>query len=180
MTRKSLSDILHGPEQDRLQSAWDSATPADDFGTPLPPGEYTCHVIGCELFNARSKGTPGVKLTFRIIDGEHAGRRLWHDCWLTEAAMPQTKRDLQKLGVTRLEQLEQPIPPGIRAEVKLALRRDDDGNEFNRVKTFAVVGIDESEADPFAPADAPSVSSPQAGDGNQAADGSAGGEHVPF
>ncbi len=63
------------------------------------------------------------------------------------------KRDLGKLGVTALEQLERPLPPGIRCQVKLALRRDDDGNEYNRVKTFEVVGIDEPESDAFAPAD---------------------------
>ena len=63
------------------------------------------------------------------------------------------KRDLAKLGVTALEQLERPLPPGIRCRVKLTLRNDDDGSEYNRVKTFEVVGIDPPEVDPFAPAD---------------------------
>ena len=31
------------------------------------------------------------------------------------------------------------------------MRRDDDGNERNRVKSFEVIGLDEPEADPFAP-----------------------------
>jgi hypothetical protein len=61
------------------------------------------------------------------------------------------KRDLGKLGVTSLEQLERPLPPGIRCRVKLALRRDDDGTEFNRVKSFEVVGIDTPAQDAFAP-----------------------------
>ena len=30
-------------------------------------------------------------------------------------------------------------PPGIRCKVKLALRRDDDGNEFNRVRDSVVI-----------------------------------------
>ena len=63
------------------------------------------------------------------------------------------KRDLAKLGVTALEQLERPLPPGIRCKVKLALRRDDDGTEYNRVKHFEVVGIDPPELDAFAPID---------------------------
>ena len=66
------------------------------------------------------------------------------------------KRDLGKLGVTSLDMLERPLPPGIRCTVKLALRRDDDGNEHNRVRSFEVVGIDEPERDAFAPQDAKS------------------------
>ena len=80
-----------------------------------------------------------------------AGRRFWHDLWLTPAALPMTKRDLAKLGVASLDQLEKPIPQGIRCKVKLALRRDDDGNEHNRVQLFTVIGVDAPEVDPFAP-----------------------------
>ena len=76
------------------------------------------------------------------------GRSTW---WMTPAAMPQTKRDLGKLGVTSLEQLENPLPRFIRCKCKLALRKDDDGNEANRLKSFEVVGIDIPEADAFAP-----------------------------
>ena len=104
--------------------------------------------------------------------------------WLTPAALPMAIRDLKKLEVTALEQLERPLPPGIRCRVKLALRRDNDGNEHNRVRTFDAVGIDPPEVDPFAPSDSPSPAAPppQAGEGNtpQAADGSAGGENAPF
>jgi len=73
--------------------------------------------------------------------------------WLTPAALPMSKRDLGKLGVTSIEQLEQPLPAGIRCTVKLALRRSDDGGEYNRVRSFDVIGIDaDPTADPdFAP-----------------------------
>ena len=90
---------------------------------------------------------------FKLLDGDHAGRQFWHDIWLTPAALPMAKRDLGKLSVTSLDQLEQPLPAGIRCAVKLALRRDDDGTEYNRVRRFDVVGIDEPERDAFAPAD---------------------------
>ena len=91
-----------------------------------------------------------------MIEGpsaKDAGRQFWHDLWLTPAALPMTKRDLGKLGVTRLEQLEQPLPHGIRCKVKLARRRGDDGVEYNHVRSFEVVGIDKPEADAFAPGD---------------------------
>ena len=35
------------------------------------------------------------------------------------------------------------------------LRRDDDGGEYNRVRSFEVLGIDKPEQDPFAPKDKP-------------------------
>jgi hypothetical protein len=85
------------------------------------------------------------------------------------------KRDLAKLGVTALEQLERPLPQGIRCKVKLVLRRDDDGTETNKVKRFDVLGIDLPDVDAFAPVDA-SAPAPQP----QAADGSAGGSDDDF
>lgn len=155
MPRMRLTEILRGGDANRLQAAWASTEAAADLG-PLPAGEYICHVIGGELETGHTRGTPGYKLTFAVIDGEFKGRRVWHDIWLTEAALPLAKRDLGKLGVTSLEQLEQPLPQGIRCVVKVVLRRDDDGAERNRVKSFDVVGIDLPPVDPFAPAeDAP-------------------------
>ena len=149
-TQKSLSEILHG-KRDDLQRAWESTEAAADFA-PMPSGQYVCRVVSGELFKAKT-GTPGYKLTFRVLEGEHAGRLIWHDIWLTPHALPMAKRDVAKLGVTALAQLEQPLPRGMRAMVTLALRRDDDGTEYNRVRTFEITGIDETEADPFAPSD---------------------------
>ena len=119
-----------------------------------PAGEYVARIIGGELVTSRSKGTPGYKLTFTVLDGDHVDRQFWHDIWLTPAALPMAKRDLAKLGVSSLGQLEQPLPLGIRCSVKLALRRDDDGSEYNRVRRFEVLGIDKPDRDAFAPGDA--------------------------
>ena len=150
MARKSLSDILHGSDRETISQAWGETKAAEDFA-PLPPGEYVARIVGGDLSTSKTKGTPSYKLTFRVLEGDFAGRRFWHDVYLTPAALPMAKRDLGKLGVTALEQLERPLPPGIRCRVKLALRRDDDGNDYNKLKTFAVVGIDEPETDAFAP-----------------------------
>jgi hypothetical protein len=147
--RKRLSDILPlNSEREKLEDAWDSTKPADDL-KPLPSGEYRCAVLCGELFTAKS-GTAGYKLTLEVIDGEHAGRRVWHDIWLTPAAMAMAKRDLGKLGVVQLEQLERPLPEGITVAAKIALRKDDDGQEFNRVRSFDVVAIEPPEPDAFA------------------------------
>jgi len=167
--RKSLSDILANGERDTIASAWNRTKAAEDFA-PLPSGEYVAHVLSGELFTTPKSGTPGYKLAFGICEGEHTGRRLWHDLWLTPAAMPMTKRDLAKLEIVSLEQLEAPIPPGIRCKLKVTLRKDDDGTEYNRVRKLEVVGIDIPEPDAFAPAEAADTA-----DGAPTAEATAGG-----
>ncbi|MDZ4849420.1 MAG: hypothetical protein SGI77_08995 [Pirellulaceae bacterium] len=150
-----LSDILNNSgDKGDLNKLWRETEAAGEMG-PLPAGEYVTHIVGGELESSRRNETPGYKLTFKVIEGEFKGRLFWHDCWLTSAALPQTKRDLGKLGVTSLEQLEKPLPRFIRCKCKLGLRKDDDGNERNRVKTFEVIGIDAPESDTFAPAATP-------------------------
>jgi len=161
-----LADILVSGNRTQLTQAWATTRAAEDF-TPLPAGEYVARIISGELFTSRQNATPGYKLAFRVIEGEHAGRLFWHDLWLTGPALPMTKRDLGKLGITALEQLEAPLPQGIRCKVRLALRKEDDGNVFNRIRTFEVTGIDAPVADPFAPVDAPAA--PQNADGTAAA-----------
>jgi hypothetical protein len=143
--KKKLADILQlNDDREKLQQAWEKTEAADDFA-PLPSGEYICRVLSGELFNSKKK-TPGYKLTFEVTEGEHADRRIWHDLWLTPQALPMSKRDLAKLGVTKLDQLEQPLPPGILVKVKLALRKDDDGQEHNRVRSFEAIGIEKGDA----------------------------------
>ena len=149
-----LSDIISQGTGGNIRDAWESTQAADDYGKPLPAGDYVSRIIHGELKQSKANQTPGYSLTFEVIEpSEHKGRKFWHDCWLTPAAMPQTKRDLGKLGVTSLEQLENPLPKFIRCKVKLALRKEDDGTEANRVRAFEVLGIDKPEPDAFAPSD---------------------------
>jgi len=150
MNRKSLSDILSGGRGDDIGNLWDSTQAADEFA-PLPAGKYVCHLVDGELTNSAKKQTPGYKMTFKVIEGEHEGRKVWHDIWLTPAAMSMAKRDLARLGITSPQQLEQPVPRWLRCHVVVVLRADDNGIERNAVKTFDVIGKDEPAADPFAP-----------------------------
>jgi hypothetical protein len=70
-----------------------------------------------------------------VLEGEHAGRRLWHDSWLTEDGVKYALCDLAKLGVKSVEQLERPpLPAGNIVEANVVLKRDDDGNEWNEIK----------------------------------------------
>jgi hypothetical protein len=147
--RKKLSDILLNSEREKLGRDWDSTKAADDL-TPLPSGEYRCSVASGELFNSR-RGTHGYKLKLVVIDGEFTDRVVWHDVWLTQPALPMAKRDLGKLGVTSLEQLERPLPEGIIVKAKVAQRRNDDGTAYSRVNRLDVVAVEPPEPEPFAP-----------------------------
>jgi hypothetical protein len=149
-TRKSLVDVLTGTSRDDLARQFDEAEAAGDM-LPLPRGTYRCRVTDGELVTSKS-GTPGYTLTFTVHDGEHKGRKLWHSAWLTPAALPMTKRDLAKLGVTSLDMLDRPLPAGIVCDVKVAVHTDDAGVERNRVVSFVVVEVlaDPTADDDFA------------------------------
>jgi len=153
-----LTDILSagGFGSDDFSQAWQSTQAADEF-RPLPAGEYVCHADRGELKAART-GTPSYSLTFKVLEGpgtetKYAGRLVWLDLFLTPAALPMAKRDLVKLGIDSPEKLEQPLPQGLRCQVRVTLRKDDDGTERNRVVRFSVVGIDKPVVDNFAPVD---------------------------
>lgn len=144
-----LLNILAAGNGGNINDLWNSTAAADDFG-PLPPGLYVCRLASGELRQAKT-GTPEYALTFRVLEGEFAKRQLWHSLFLTQAALPMAKRDLGKLGVTALEQLEGPLPKGIRCRVQVTLRRDDNNVEHNRVRSFEIIGIDPPDVDAFAP-----------------------------
>ncbi len=149
--RKRLSDILLNTDRDRLEKAW-TATKAADELKPIPTGEYRCRIVAGELFTSK-RGTPGFKVRFEILEGDYAGRVLFLDIWLSEAALPMAKRDLVKLGIESVQQLERPLPAGIVVTAKVAFRRGDNGEEFNRVTRFEVVAIEPPGADPYAPSE---------------------------
>src|SRR5262245_41238351 len=142
--RKKLSDILGTGNGGDFRNLWKGTAAADDF-KPLPPGNYVFRIATGELFQSK-RGTPGYKLTLEVTEGEHEGRRCWHDLWLTGPALPMTKRDLAKIGVTDPEQLEQPLPAGILIRGRLVIHRDDDGNETNKLRYFECVGIEPGDA----------------------------------
>jgi hypothetical protein len=110
-TRKSLVDVLNGTSRDELARQFDEAEAAGDM-LPLPRGEYRCRLTDGELVTSKG-GTPGYQVVFTVDDGEHKGRKLWHTSWLTAAALPMSKRDLAKLGVTSLDMLDRPLPAGV-------------------------------------------------------------------
>lgn len=152
--RQRLTDILGGSIES-LRKQWDETEAAGDFA-PLPAGIYEAHLANIALIQSHTNATPGIKLRFDVADGEHAGRAVFHDLWLTPAALPQTKRDCSKLGLDSLEALEAAsVTPGrIRCSVRVVLRTADDGTPYNRVRSFEVLRVDDGpKPDVFAPVD---------------------------
>ena len=149
--RKLLKPFMNGQLQE-ISDAWDNAEIAEEWG-PLPAGKYVAEIISGEMFNSGRKGTPGYKLTFKVVEGEHEGRQFWNDIGVSDSAMSMAKRDLAKLGMEDFADLATPLRHVFRCRVQLALRTDDDGSQFNRVKRFDVESVRDVEKDPFAPPD---------------------------
>lgn len=150
----NLSKILAAENTSEIQRLWDATKPAGDFA-PLPAGEYVARFAAGARKESKSRGTQGYEIEFQVIEGEHAGRRIWHDVWLTPLAISWAKRDLAKLGIVSPEQLDQPIQQGFVCAVKLVLRTEDDGTQRNKVRSFDVLRIETPAAEPFAPVDEP-------------------------
>jgi hypothetical protein len=146
--RPNYKDILSGGGSD-FKNLWDSTDAAAEF-EPLPPGRYRCLVVGGSLAESKTNKTPSYRVTFEVIEpADYAGRKVWDDLWLTAKALAASKRDLAKLRIHRPDQLQQAPPTGLLAEVKVSLRSEDDGTQYNRVVGFKIIG--EAPHDVLAP-----------------------------
>jgi hypothetical protein len=166
MNKPKLRNIIAAAGEKSLAAAWGQTAKANEFGV-LPVDWYVCHITEGKNHSSR-KGTLAYVLTFQVIEGPYKDRKVWLELWITAAAAPSTKRDLEKLGVpvndlaTMLDWLDtHELPQGIRCKVRLGLRNDsDDGVPRNRVLSFEVLGHDAPPANPFPPAPAATPSEP--------------------
>jgi len=168
---KNFNDILGDDDRDRLRRAWESTKAADDFD-PVPPGTYTLRLCKLEPFTSRQKGTPGLRWHLEVTEGTYAGRRVYHECWMTQAALPMSMRDLGKIGIKSFDQLDRPVPPGILVKAKVVLRKDDSGDERNRVVRIEFAGTE--KPDPYAEPDEAVVENPFADDEDDSIGGNGG------
>ena len=133
-----------------LLASLQSTDAAGDYD-PLPAAVYAADVLKGELGESRS-GKPVYKVTYAVVGGEHDGRRLFGDLYLTPAAMAYAVRDLSKLFGRRptADDLQAPFPPGVRCRVRVERRTSDSGAVFNRSQLIGVVGRDVEPA-PYTP-----------------------------
>src|SRR5438270_13906957 len=116
--RPTLTDILSNAA-DGFNDVWENTAAADEF-EPLPGGTYRSLVTDGKLSESRTNKTPSYRVAFQVLEGSFKGRKLWEDYWLTPAALPTSKRELRRLGIERPEQLKQPPPAGLIADVRVA------------------------------------------------------------
>ena len=139
----NLDDLLPS----NIKQAWDTTSPASDF-SPLPAGTYEMQIVSGQLGESRT-GKPRYAVKWQVCSGEHAGRFVWQDFWLTQAGLPMAKRDLAKLGISQLNDLQKPLQGGSIFSVEVSIRQRDNGKKYNEVKRFSFLRTE--EADPFAP-----------------------------
>ncbi len=136
--RPRLDDILGGGDDD-FNNLWDSTAAAGEF-EPLPPGRYKALIADGKLAESKANKTPSYKVVFEIREpAAFAGRKVFHDLWLTPKALSATKRDMAKMRIVTPQQLRQAPAAGMIAEIKVALRTDDNDNRFNRIVAFQVI-----------------------------------------
>lgn len=152
--RRSLFDAIANTPQPSRPAADDPLAQFDtveaaDEPTPLPRDTYEGVATAGKLVQS-SRGTDGYRLEFRVTQGEYAGRKLWHTYWLSEKALPFTKRDLKKFGLDSLQKLKSPFPAD-RYVCRLAVvvKCEDDGRERNEVTSITVLRTQEPPANPF-------------------------------
>lgn len=136
--RRTVEDILGGGSGN-FNDLFNSTQPAPDDFEPIPAGTYRCLVADGKISPPAKTGSSSYKIEFLVLDGAYRNRKFWLDSWLTKAALPRTKRDLLKLGINSREAMDHPLRSGIVADVKVALRTEDDGRQHNRVNAFKVV-----------------------------------------
>jgi hypothetical protein len=153
MSHGRLNDILGGRVEEFKESWYSAAARSGTNNELLPEGTYRCEIVHGELFESSRKRTPGYQITFKVLSGECAGRLIMHTLWLTERALSFAQWQLSNLGITRPEQLEEPLPAGLKADVELETKFDDRDREYNRVRSFELVpkvpaGLFDAQAKP--------------------------------
>jgi len=132
--------------------------------TPVPAGVYTVAVIDSEVKPTRSGNGQLAVFTLQIVDGEHAGRKLFARINV-QNQNPETERigqsQLSSLchatGVLRLADTSQLHNKIVRAKVRI--RKDEQYGDSNDVTAFeAAPG--QSAAPAFSPTQAPVSAAP--------------------
>lgn len=161
------------PQGDDLDALFNS--PA---GEPMPAGEYTAEIVSGKLGKSNS-GKPRYELRARVHDGEHAGRAIFDDWYLTREAWWKSAPFLAKLGIKSAEQCRRDFPPGWLARVRLKIESVD-GVPRNKLSDIAIVGRKPDDpptaatVDPFAPKPSTPTPATAASEGGGPAAGSKG------
>lgn len=137
-------------EPNDVAERFDSTEAAPTLPDLVPKGEYEVEWRSIKQ-NQNTNGKPRAVLMFEIVAGEFTGKRIWYDLYLTPAATPRSKRELEKLGITKFEEIQGPVPHWLRCSLRVVVETGDDRKQRNKIADFKVIRFDEEPPEPFAP-----------------------------
>ena len=102
---------------------------------PLPEGTYPASVAKVEQVLSKSSGNPMLKVEFNILDEAYAGRKVWGNYVLTEAAMWKVQELFSALGLDTdaILDIDTDDMVGMTCNLKIA-QREYEGNIQNEIK----------------------------------------------
>jgi hypothetical protein len=122
---------------------------------PIPEGRYTVVIDKADLTTTKESGNPMIKMTLKLIDGDHRNRYVWDNLVLTKSSLWKVKGVLEAVGSKVAEQesvTEQDIAAAVlgkHVSVYVEIRTDGT-NTSNTVKNY-------TQAEQTAPAATPRV-----------------------
>jgi hypothetical protein len=139
--------------------SFDSSTvaPQQEFDL-LPAGKYVAHVIDSEIVPTKAGTGDILKLTFEILEGEHANRKLWarlnirnENAQAQQIGLAQLSALCHAIGLPKLtDTLELHEKPTL---VTVKVRKAKPGDTYgdsNDVTGFSPVGAGAAQAKPAA------------------------------
>lgn len=114
---------------------YDLADVRDGF-EPLPDGSYVCKITSVSLSQS-SSGNPMIKFVWEVLDGEHAGRKLFdnvplHVDWRVKAYA-------NLIGITSGSEVDLDLFNGVEGILTVYTEAGSDGKTYNRIKTISPV-----------------------------------------
>ena len=108
---------------------------------PIPAGVYTAEITDSDMVQTKAGNGQYIKLTFRIIDGQHTNRLVWTNLNVqnpNEKAVQIAREQLSAIchavnvmNLTNTEQLH-----GIPLQIKVTVRQDAQYGDSNEIKDF--------------------------------------------
>lgn len=133
-----------------MDELWGGTNAADDKGfEPLPTGKYKA-ICNSARLDQNDNGKHLIKYEFTVLSGDHEGRKVWNNSYLTPKALPYAKRDLQSLGVNTdvpFSRLPFELEAVIDKTVELSLGLDTYGDKpRNKVKSMRLLSAFDEQA----------------------------------
>ena len=135
--------------------------------SPIPAGTYNAHVIESDVKALKSGNGTGLYLTFEILDGPCAKRRVWttlnvqHSNTVAQGIGQQQLSSLcHSVGVIRMQDTSQLHAKPLK--IRVTIKKDEQYGDRNEIKGFEAVAVGGIPAMAAAAANVPPMAAPAA------------------